>query len=216
MGHPVITKIERQKRRDSRVSIFLDGEFAFGAQDDVVYLYGLSKGMELTPELRVQIDARNAVLEAKLAAHRLLARRLRAAGELRMQLRKKGFPQAAADEAVDDFVRAGLIDDRAFAVAFVRDRMKFRPKSRRMLERELAARGVSKALVHAVLSEELGEDAERESARALAEKHLARMSGASPEQRYRRVFAFLQRRGYSASLIASVLKGVGNEEESFG
>lgn len=206
MEHPIITRIVRQQKRAGRVSIFLDGEFAFGAQDDVVYRFGLAKGVTMTPELRVQVESANAVLEGKRAAERLIARRLRGSGEIRLALRKKGYAQEVIDVVVEDFTRAGLLDDAEFAAAFVRDRMRFKPKSRTMLERELEARGVSPSIVRAVLGELLGGDAERVAAQALARKYLARRAQDTPDVLRRRAFSYLLRRGYSASLVSAVLQ----------
>ena len=39
-----ITKIERQKKRSSRKSIFIDGSFAFGVSDDILLKFALHEG----------------------------------------------------------------------------------------------------------------------------------------------------------------------------
>ena len=41
----IITKIETQKRND-RVNIYIDGEFAFGLMAEIQYKYNLSEGIK--------------------------------------------------------------------------------------------------------------------------------------------------------------------------
>ena len=211
MEHPVITSLERQKRDARRVSVFLDDEFAFGIVDDIVYRFGLKKGMALDAALRARIEAANAVLEAKRDAERHIARRLRTGREVAAYLRKKEYPEAAIEAVLEDFTNARLINDRLFAEAFVRDRLRFRPRSRSIIERELTAKGVAKDLARAVLAELLGEDAEREAAMALGEKYIRRHASIEEEDRKRRLFGFLQRKGYSPSVVFSVLRELGLE-----
>ena len=43
-----ITRIEPQKKNRQRRNIYLDGEFAFGLDEEVVAAYHLSEGDELT------------------------------------------------------------------------------------------------------------------------------------------------------------------------
>jgi regulatory protein len=209
VGHPLITALERQQRDARRVSVFLDDAFAFGVVDDVVYRFGLAKGMEMPPELRARIEADNAVLEARRAAERSLARRMRTGKEMAAYLRGKEFPETAIATVVEDLTRLHLLDDRAFAEAFVRDRLRFRPRSRSVIERELIAKGVEKSVARAVLAELLGDETEWSTALALAEKFLRQHASLEEDARKRRVFGFLQRKGYSPSGIFRVLHALG-------
>ena len=211
MDDPVITSLERQKRDKRRVSVFLDGEFAFGVVDDIVYRFGLKEGLALDAETRERIAAANAVLEAKRDAERHLSRRLRAGKEVATFLRGKDYPESVIDTVLEDFIHARLIDDRLFAEAFVRDRLRFRPRSRSVIERELTSKGIEKNLARAVLSELLGDEAERDTALALGEKYLRLHASITDEDRKRRLFGFLQRKGYSASVVFSVLRELGLE-----
>ncbi|WP_346961661.1 hypothetical protein [Clostridium sp.] len=39
----IITKIEAQKKKDNRVNIFINDEFAFGCSSELVYYHNLAK-----------------------------------------------------------------------------------------------------------------------------------------------------------------------------
>jgi len=204
---PRITRIERQKRHAARVSVFVDDEFALGLCEEIAFRFSLCKGMEFTDELRKRLESANSVLEAKIAADRLLARRPYSGKELRDRLRGKGFPPEAVDEAVEAYLRAGLIDDAAFAIAFIKDRMAFRPRSRRMLEMELRAKGVSPSVASGALDDVFGHGAELKTAMSIATKYLDRHVTLPELIRYRRVFALLRRRGFDPATIREALGG---------
>lgn len=103
-------------------------------------------------------------------ALRLLKVRERSRKELEGRLARKGHPIEEVERLLDRFVAEGLVDDRRFARLFVEDRLKLRPKSYRILNRELAARGVPAPVRNDVIAgaqEDLPEEA---LARSLATK----------------------------------------------
>ena len=68
-----ITKIERQKKRSSRKSIFIDGSFAFGVSDDILLKFALHEGTLLDEGTIEKIIAANGEETAKQKALRFLA-----------------------------------------------------------------------------------------------------------------------------------------------
>ena len=44
---PKITKLERQKHNNSRVSVFVEGEYAFSLTDETVIEYGIQVGSDI-------------------------------------------------------------------------------------------------------------------------------------------------------------------------
>ncbi len=202
----MITKIERQKRARNRVSVFVDDEFAFGISEETAFKFRLAKGQELTPALRAEIDEADVSRQAKSAAERLLARRMHSEKELRDKLEQRGFPEYVVDETVAAFRKIQLIDDRAFAEMFIRDRMRLRPKGRQLLRRELIQKGVAETIIESALLELVDENRELEEVRLLAEKYMRRSAVLPEEIRRRRLLGFLQRRGFAFSRIMLALK----------
>jgi regulatory protein len=202
----IITKIERQKRARHRVSVFVDDEFAFGISEETALKFGLARGRELTPVLRADIDRADVSRQAKSAAERFVARRMHSEKELRSKLTLKGFSENVIDETITVFRNLRLIDDRAFAEMFIRDRMRLRPKGRPILRRELLQKGIAEDIIDAVLPQLIDEDRELEEIRLLAEKYLRRNIGMPEELRRRRLLGFLQRRGFPFSAIMKILR----------
>jgi len=213
MEHPIITKIERQKKAAHRVSIFLNGEYAFGINDESVYTFGLSKGLELGPTLRKQIEDYDARVQAKLIAERFLAIRMRSEKEIRVQLRRKGFEEDVIDETIERLLTVGLIDDNAFVAAYVKDRVAFKPRSRSALERELASKGINDDVARHVIDSVLHPEDELILAKALAKKFLQKQSRHPHEVQQRRLTSFLLRRGFSYQFIRDILEKLIEEKE---
>ena len=44
---PTVTKIERQKHNNERVSVFIDGEYSFSVSDEIIIQYGIAVGMNV-------------------------------------------------------------------------------------------------------------------------------------------------------------------------
>ncbi len=206
MPDRTITKIERQKKNRHRVSIFLDGEFAFGANDEIVYRHQLAKGLKLSEERVQELQDYENFLAPKIAAMRFLARRLHSAAELKRKLLQKKMDAPAIDATINHLQSIGLINDTALAKAFVRDPLNFRPAGKKNLMNELRKRGVSEDIAKPILDELLHEDDEVFSARKIAEKYLARITRFDAATQKRRMFGYLMRKGYSRSTIATIVQ----------
>jgi regulatory protein len=137
---------------------------------------------------------------------RLLTLAPRTRAQLADALRKRGIPDETADEVLSRFQDVGLIDDAAFARAWVESRHHSRGLAGRALSAELKQRGVSADEIRAAIDEHLGPDAEADAARRLVEGKLRSTRGLSPEQRTRRLAGLLARKGYPAGLAFRVIR----------
>jgi len=137
---------------------------------------------------------------------RLLTLAPRTRAQLADALRKRGIPDETADEVLSRFEDAGLIDDAAFARAWVESRHYGRGLAGRALSAELKQRGVATDEIRAAIEERLGPDAEVSAARRLIDGKLASIRGLPPEQRTRRLAGLLARKGYPAGLAFRVIR----------
>jgi regulatory protein len=137
---------------------------------------------------------------------RLLTLAPRTRGQLADALRKRGIPDDTADEVLGRFEDVGLIDDAAFARAWVESRHYSRGLAGRALSAELKQRGVAADEIRAAIDEQLGPEAEVEAARRLVDRRLAGTRSLPPEQRTRRLAGMLARKGYPAGLAFRVIR----------
>jgi regulatory protein len=136
-----------------------------------------------------------------------LAVRPRTRAELATVLRKNGIADSVAAEVLDRYDEVGLIDDAAFARAWVTSRHHGKGLARRALAGELRRRGVDGELVGAAL-EEVDRDTEAATARTLVERKLRTMTSAPPEAVFRRLVGMLARKGYPPQLAVGAVKDV--------
>lgn len=145
------------------------------------------------------------VERARAICLRLLTGTPRTRRELADALRARGVPAEASAAVLDRFEEVGLIDDAAFAEAWVESRHRGRGLAGRALARELRSKGVDDAHVAEALGQ-LDADQEEETARAVAERKLRATRGQPWERRLRRTVGVLARKGYAESLALRVVR----------
>jgi regulatory protein len=136
---------------------------------------------------------------------RLLTGQPRTRAELAGALAKRGIPAEAAVAVLDRFGEVGLIDDAAFAEAWVSSRHRGRGLAGRALQQELHRRGVAPETVRDAL-DTLDDETQEGTARALVRRRLAATRGLSPDIRMRRLLGMLARKGYPAGLATRVVR----------
>lgn len=136
---------------------------------------------------------------------RQLAVRPRTRLELAAALRRRGIADDVAAEVLERYSEVGIIDDRAFARAWVTSRHHGRGLARRALAGELRRKGIDAETAIGALSE-LDQEVEAQTARALVERKLRTDRGGAPEARFRRLVGMLARKGYPAGLAIRVVK----------
>jgi SOS response regulatory protein OraA/RecX len=99
---------------------------------------------------RGAVDDPAAVLDA---AARFLEVRPRSIDEVRRRLREAGYRAGLVDGAIERLADLGMLDDEAFARAWVESRDRARPRGERALRSELRRKGVAGAIVADVLGE---------------------------------------------------------------
>ncbi|GAA4218609.1 regulatory protein RecX [Actinocatenispora rupis] len=136
---------------------------------------------------------------------RLLAVRPRTRLELARALARKGIADEDATAVLERYGEVGMIDDEAFARAWVTSRHTGRGLARGALARELRQRGVDGETIGDALTE-LDGDTEAATARSLAERRLRSMSSVPPDVAFRRVVGMLARKGYAPGLAMRTVR----------
>ena len=142
---------------------------------------------------------------ARQLALRLLTGRPRTRTELADAMRRHGVPDEAATAVLARFTDVGLIDDAAFARAWVESRHHSRGLARRALSAELKRRGVDGQDIEAAVGA-LDPADEMATARALVDKALSASRGKPLPVRIRRLVGLLARKGYPAPVAYRVVR----------
>lgn len=143
--------------------------------------------------------------QARALCLRLLTGSPRTRRQLADAMRKREIPDDVADGVLERFQDVGLIDDEAFANAWVESRHRGRGLARRALAQELRHRGVEAELVTEAVGL-LDPQQEEETARALVLRRLPGTRGLDRERRIRRLAGMLARKGYGEGLALKVVR----------
>ncbi len=190
-----ITKLTRQKGRRGRVNVFIDDDFAFGLSEEEVSRAGLHAGMTLEQPDIDALRARDEAISYLNDALRYLSFRPRSLLEVERYMRGRGADEPTTAATLEKLRRAGFVDDAAFTRFWIENRDAFSPRGTRALQAELRAKGVDRAQVDAVLAETDGDDGARAYQAGL--KRMRLLSRADKDEFRRRMYGFLQRRGFS-------------------
>jgi len=159
-------------------------------------------------ERRAEIDDPAVVLEA---AARFLEVRARSVLEVRRRLGQAGYRSDLVEAAIERMTELGMLDDATFARTWIESRDRARPRGEIALRRELALKGVDRAVVDELLDErrDVGSAAsDGDVDLAAAERLLARHERAltrdtDSRSRRRRAYALLARNGFDPETYAA-------------
>ncbi|WP_328750985.1 recombination regulator RecX [Streptomyces sp. NBC_00285] len=151
------------------------------------------------------------VERARAICLRLLTGTPRTRKQLADALRKREIPDDAAEEVLSRFEEVGLINDGAFADAWVESRHHGRGLARRALAQELRTKGVDSMLIEEAVSQ-LDSEQEEVTARELVDRKLRATRGLDRDKRLRRLAGMLARKGYSEGMALRVVRQALEEE----
>ncbi|MDH3583060.1 MAG: recombination regulator RecX, partial [Phycisphaerae bacterium] len=203
-----ITRLRPLARDPDRYSVHVGRRRVATLAADEVQALRLEEGMAWDPSLAQRAQAAEARDQVRTQALRLLNRRALSEGELAERLRKRGHGDPAIEVVVQRLRDKGLLDDRAYGQALVRQIQAGRPAGRRLLQQKLRHRHLSADLIDALLDEADESTDAVADARRLADSYLA---GASVQRcpvpvRRRRVLGLLQRRGFDLHATQEALR----------
>jgi regulatory protein len=203
-----IAAIEPQQKNPERVNIYLDGEFAFGLAAIVAAWLKVGQDLDEGEIARLKAADEHEVIYQK-ALH-FLSFRPRSSMEVRQNLSKRRIPEALIDETIERLQKAKLINDEAFAQAWVENRNSFHPRGKAALRSELRRKGLSDEIVQSVLDAQVNEEA---LAIEAARKHAQRLAGLEWPEFRQKLGGFLARRGFSYDTLAPVVSEIWKESQ---
>ncbi|MFD7131533.1 recombination regulator RecX [Streptomyces sp. NPDC059894] len=148
---------------------------------------------------------------ARAICLRLLTGTPRTRKQLADALSKREIPDDVAEEVLSRFEEVGLINDSAFADAWVESRHHGRGLARRALAQELRTKGVDSTLIDEAVSQ-LDSEREEATARELVDRKLRSTRGLDRDRRLRRLAGMLARKGYSQGMALRVVRQALEEE----
>lgn len=200
-----IVRIEKSKHVQERVLVYLEEGDPLRITRNELLQFGLYRGMDLPPEVVVQLQNAGKRSQGRAAAARLASGRMMSRKELAKRLGRKGVAPDTAAEAVDWLESLGAVDDAAYAGAVARHYAAGGYGPGRVRQ-ELQKRGIPRELWDSAL-------AQLPDSTAAIEKFLqSKLKGRTPDRTtLKKLSDALLRRGFSWNDIRPALNRLGEE-----
>lgn len=215
-----VLKITAQKTNSGRVNLHFPG-FVLGFSRQLILENKLSVGDFLTSGQLKKLISTDLIKRGINKSLKFIAARPRSEKEIERKTAdylfkiikkietQKRFNLVSevekATEAVLYYLRdKNLVDDEAFAVWWIEQRLEFRPRSKRELYSELLSRGLERKLIEKKLAEtSYNEEA---VARFLIDKKIKTLPGdLSKTEKRNKLLDYLSRKGFSFSQIIDLI-----------
>jgi regulatory protein len=198
----VISALKLSGRSRNSVDVYIDGEKYFSIMK--VIAAELVVGQELSLDQIRLLKNRDVEERTYQYALNLISRRPRSKKELRDRFQQRNVVPDIQDAVLNRLGENNLVDDDAFAQAWVENRQTFRPRSAWAIKQELRQKGVPDHAISAALVDFNDDDA----AYRAATKAAGKLSKLSRENFKRRLSDYLRRRGFQYSTISTIVKRV--------
>lgn len=200
-----VTRIEELSR--SRYKVYVDDSFAFVLYKGEIRLYGIREDGELSEQAYGQITGELLPKRASLRCMNLLKSRAYTESQLRRKLEEGGYPEESIEAAIQYVKSYRYVDDARFARDYIVNQKE--KKSRRVIEMDLAAKGIERELIEEAFCE-MEEDGDGPDEEKLALMWLSRRHF-DPEKadfsEKRKMAAFLYRKGIGGETVRRAVEG---------
>ena len=205
----IITAITQQKNNKDRYSVFIDDNFAFGLiMQDIVY-FKLKQGEEISQEKYNFIQNELIYIQAQDIALHYIAYKMRTEQEVRKKLFEKEYTEYIIERVIHFLIEYHYIDDMKYCKSYIKQRLQYNPKGVYILKMELKQRGIKQSILDKAI--ENSDIDELNDAIKLLQKKCLYLDDID-EKNKKRLFAFLQRRGYSYDIIKEAFAYVTKNE----
>ena len=210
---PKITSIEPQKRRKGRFNIYVDGQFSFAADENLLAKNSLSVGKSLTGDQIEKLIGENEAGKLFDASLRFLSYRPRSEKEVKDFLAKKiarveniKFTEASQSPVISQIIsrlkKQSFLNDKEFADWWVKARTGSQPKGSYLIKRELAGKGIDKEIIEKAISKIKNQT---ELGRNVIEKKIKTWKKLTNLELKNKIYQHLARRGFDSAAIKEVI-----------
>jgi len=151
----------------------------------------------------------NSIQDCLNASYHYLSYRPRSEGEIWQWLHRRGFANEVAEQTIIKLREQNLSDDFAFARFWKENRLSFRPKSKRLIKKELRDKKVAAEII-----EQVTEDIDDEAiAYKLGSNRISTLAHLDYPDFYRRLSSYLAYRGFGYEVIKHTAALIWRERE---
>jgi regulatory protein len=117
-------------------------------------------------------------------------------------------PHSNIEKVLDRLFELNYLNDKAFARDYIMDRVRFRPRGKFLLRRELFLKGIDKEIVENIINET--EIDEAKMAEELIVRQSKRLEKLPPQKCREKIYRYLASRGFSQDSIYKTIESYYN------
>lgn len=205
----VVTAIIQQKKDTTKYNVFVDGTFAFSLSMQDICYFKLKEGAQIAQQTYDFIQENLIYIKAQDTALHYLGYQMRTQAQVRKKLEEKGFAQPVVERVMAFLCKYGYCNDVEYAKSYIRQSQKLRPKGAYVLKMELCQKGVAQEIAEQTIQE--AGLCEVEDAAYWIRKKVKGNIEDLEEKEKRRLYGFLQRKGYRWDVITEAMRLIQEE-----
>ena len=203
----IITKIEEGKRNKERVNIYIDNEYAFSVNKEILYKENLKVDDNVNIEDLREIVKKDNYIKCKNSALRIVERSYKSERELKDKLLLKGYDKDSIEKTMEFLKEYNFLSDNNYTKMYVKDKSKFQGKNR--IKFDLYRKGIDEEIIQEELSS-IDEEDEREVAYNLVLKKY-NVIAKRESDKYKlsqKLYRYIVSKGYSYDIASYAIKKV--------
>ena len=199
-----VTKIEPQKKDATRSSVFINGQFEFGATTRAIEKYGLVEGMALEEDAYQKMLEHIQLEKAKYRALDYLARGIKTEKQVQDKLVDWEYSLSIVRKVMCFLKEYRYVDDEAYTTQYTRSKLTYGKKSLRQIQSLLYAKGIKQC--EWGIEEEVLETLEMENVRYFLHKY--GYTAEIEREKKQKIIGKIMGRGFKYKLIEGAMRNI--------
>lgn len=201
----IITKVEVQKKNKNRVNVFIDEEYKFACDEELVYRYKLTKGQKVDIKEIEEIAEEDNFIKGKNYAFRIIEKSYKAKSQVVDKLKGRGYDDKVINRIMSLLEEYNLIDDKVYVKAYIKDNLSKQGKMKLLYN--LKSKGIKEDIIISEL-QNISDNSLEEAAFLVAEKKylLLKKRETDTFKIKQKLSSFLLSRGYEYEIIKRVTR----------
>jgi regulatory protein len=200
-----ITKIETQKKNKERVNIYVDGEYKFPCNSQIVFSYNLKVGNVIDTDKIKEVAEEDSFIACKNYALNVIDRNLKTEKQMVEKLKKREYSDKIIKRVFIFLEEYNLINDENYANLYIKDKIQKQGKIR--IRYDLLKKGISKEIIDKSL-QNVDDYEELKAAESLLQKKYESIIRIERDyyKIYSRLKSYMLRCGYRSNVVSEILK----------
>ncbi len=200
----IITDIQLQVKNKNRFNVYIDDEYSFSCDPEIILKYKLKKGSQVSKKELLELMDENKEKTAFQIAIYYLSFRPRTYFEVNNYLQKKEYEDKIINKVLEKLVYYRYIDDRQYTMSYISNAIQERKKSLNSIKSELMKKGVSTDIIEELITL-FSPDINLEIAKEISNKYFYQKSHLPFNQIKNKLSQMLIRKGFTWEVVTECL-----------